>query len=626
MVLVLLTVLFPRIAAAETRTVRRGDNLQTALNSAAPGDVILLEAGAEFVGSFTLPVKSGNTPIVVQSAPVGQMPAEGVRMTPAQTGQLARIRSATTNPAIKTAPGAHHWQLRYLEFAANKDGFGDIIQLGDGSTAQNTLSRVPRDLYLSHLYVHGDPLVGQKRCIALNAAFVTIRDSYISDCKGVGNDTQAIGGWNGPGPYYIVNNYLEAAGENVLIGGSDPAIPNLVATDVLLKNNHISRPLAWRQPIIPTPAGVVATVEGGGLPAGTYAYRIVARRTVGQGTIGRSSASQEVIVNVGEGGAVRLSWQAVPDVAEYRVYGRTAGSESMYWTVNGTSFLDAGAAGASGAVPTSAGTVWSVKNLFELKNARNVVIEHNIFENHWKESQQGYSIVLTPRNSGGKCTWCVVEQVRFENNIVRHVAAGINLLGYDGTGTPSQQTNGVVIRNNLFYDVSTSYGGNAWFLLIGDGPKDVLVDHNTVSHNGSSFAFLYGGSSSDPREMYNVRMTNNAARHGSYGINGDYFGYGNGVIKGFLPGGSVTGNYLAGGSASRYPAGNRFAGTFDAEFESPATGDYRLRAGSALRGAASDGGDIGADIADVLGNTLNVQAGISKVLPLMPPDNVRVLQ
>jgi hypothetical protein len=277
-------------------------------------------------------------------------------------------------------------------------------------------------------------------------------------------------------------------------------------------------------------------------------------------------------------------------------------------------------------VPASGGTVWSVKNLFELKNARNVVIEHNIFENHWKESQPGYSIVLTPRNSGGKCTWCVVEQVRFENNVVRHVSAGINLLGYDAAATPSQQTNGVLIRNNLFYDVSTAYGGNAWFMLIGDGPKDVLIDHNTVSHNGSSLTFLYGGSSSSPRQMANVRITNNAARHGAYGINGDYFGYGNGVINGFLPGGLVTGNYLAGGSASRYPAGNRFGSAFEAEFESLATGDFRLRAGSSLRGAATDGGDIGADIGAVLGYTRTVEAGVAKVVPVLPPSNVRVIQ
>ena len=69
---------------------------------------------------------------------------------------------------------------------ANQDGFGDIIQLGDGSSAQNSLAQVPHHIVLNHVYVHGDPLFGQKRGIALNAAHVTISDSYISDCKASG--------------------------------------------------------------------------------------------------------------------------------------------------------------------------------------------------------------------------------------------------------------------------------------------------------------------------------------------------------------------------------------------------------------------------------------------------------
>src|SRR5690349_3957034 len=105
LVVVLLAALYPSMASAETRTVRRGQNLQSALNSAVPGDVILLEAGAEYVGSFTLPAKVGDAPIVVQSAAVDQLPEEGVRISPAYAGQLARIRSGTANPAIKTAPG-----------------------------------------------------------------------------------------------------------------------------------------------------------------------------------------------------------------------------------------------------------------------------------------------------------------------------------------------------------------------------------------------------------------------------------------------------------------------------------------------------------------------------------------
>jgi hypothetical protein len=619
---VLFTTLCPFAAAAETRTVRRGANLQTVLNGAVPGDVIELEAGAEFVGNFTLPVKNGDAPIVLRTAG-SNMPAPGLRIAPQDAPQLARIRSATTVPALRTAAGAHHWEVRHLEFAANQNGYGDIIQIGDGSSAQNTLERVPHHITLSHLYIHGDALVGQKRCIALNASNVAIRDSYIADCKGVGNDTQAIGGWNGPGPYHIENNYLEAAGENVLFGGSDPAIPNLVPDGIVVRGNYFSRPMAWREPIIATPQGLAGAAEtGGSLPVGVYAYRVVARRPVGQGTIGRSTASSEVTVAVADGGAVRLAWQAVPNVSEYRVYGRTIGSEAIYWTVTSTTFVDTGAGGTAGAVPTSGGTVWSVKNIFELKNARNVVIEHNILENHWKESQAGYAIVFTPRNSGGACSWCVVETVRFEHNIVRHVAAGINLLGYDVPSRPTQQTNSVIIRNNLFYDVSTAYGGTAWFLLMGDEPRGVVVDHNTVSHDGSSLVYLYGGSSSNAREIYAVSISNNAARHANYGINGDYFGYGNGVITNYLPVAIVTGNFLPGGSASRYPAGNRFSGSFDGQFVAPGTDDFRLREDSVLRGAASDGGDIGADIGTVLAYTSAVVIGGERV---QSPSNFRII-
>ena len=101
--------------------------------------------------------------------------------------------------------------------------------------------------------------------------------------------------------------------------------------------------------------------------------------------------------------------------------------------------------------------------------------------------------------------------------------------------------------------------------------------------------------------MYNVRITNNAARHSSYGLSGNYFGFGNGVINRFLPGGTVSGNFFSGGSASKYPAGNLVARAFEDQFADAARGDFRLRADSGLRGAATDGGDIGADFGSLLG-------------------------
>ena len=71
------------------------------------------------------------------------------------------------------------------------------------------------------------------------AATPTVINSYVSECKAIGQDSQAIGGFNGPGNYLIENNYLEGATENFLLGGSDPTIPNLVTTDITFRHNHL---------------------------------------------------------------------------------------------------------------------------------------------------------------------------------------------------------------------------------------------------------------------------------------------------------------------------------------------------------------------------------------------------
>ena len=610
-------------AYAQTIYVAAGGNLQQALNAAQPGDTVLLQEGAEFVGNFVLPVKTGTGWITVRSsAPDNVLPPAGVRIRPADAGHLARLRSPNSSAALRTAAGAHHWVLRYLEFGANQNGLGDILQIGDGSSAQTSLDMVPHDITLQHVYVHGDALLGQKRGIALNAASVTIADSHIADCKGVGQDTQAIAGWNGPGPFTIVNNYLEGAGENIMFGGADPAIPNLVPDGIVFRRNYVARPMAWRAPIISTPQGVAASAEAGGsLAAGVYSYRVVARRPIGSGNTGRSTASVEALVTVpDDGGAVRVRWNAVPDAAEYRVYGRTSGAQNMYWTVRTTELVDTGTAGISEAVPTSAGTVWTVKNLFELKNATNVLVEENIFENHWKEAQPGYAIVLTPRNSNGACTWCTVAHVRFERNLVRNVAAGINLLGLDAATRPTRQANDIAFRQNVFSAVTTTLGGNGWFMQIGDEPRDIFVEHNTIDHNGGSLIYVYGGTSTDPREVYGFQMIANAARHGSYGMNGAYFSYGNAILANYYPDNVFLANYLAGGSTSRYPAGTLVSGTFPGQFVNATAGDYTVVSGSILENAAPDGSNVGADYPALADRLDGVIAGVpSGNAPPPPP-------
>jgi len=593
---------------AEIRSVRGGESLQAAINAARPGDEIRLAPGATFTGNFVLPAVEGDRLITIRTDLAdATLPPANQRVTPATASRFAKIVSPNTEPALRTAPRAHHWRLMFIDFPATKDGFGEIIRLGDGSSAQSDLSQVPYEITLDRVYVHGDPLYGQKRGIALNARTVTIRNSYISEIKAVGADSQAICGWNGPGPFSIENNYLEAAGEVFMLGGSDPPIQNLVSEDVLVRYNYMSRPMSWRDPIVATPASVQASgSDGGTLTAGVYTYRVVALRPSGNGTTATSLPSGEVTA-VPTSGAVTVSWAAVPNAAEYQVYVRTPAGVSQFWSVTGTSFTDTGTPGKSG-TPRSTATQWSVKNIFELKNARRVRVEYNLFENNWKSAQVGYSIVFTPRNQDGHCPWCVVEQVDFTHNILRNVAGGFSILGYDNNG-PSGQTTGIRIQDNLMYGVTTQLGGPAWAFLLGDAPKDVVIDHNTIDFDGTALLFASVSSASRPRAILGFRYTNNVSPHNLYGVMGDDASPGALTLQMYFPDVVFTGNWLSGGPASRYPPGNRFDDGFKLNLTSAAA-------------AAGDG--PGANLARLLPLLQAVPNGLMIGIP-QSPRNLRII-
>jgi len=603
-------------AAGSTIRVASGGNLQDALNAAQPGDTILLQAGATYSGNFVLPVKSGASYITIQTdiAATGAL-APGVRLSPAAAASLARIKSPNTTPALKTQASSHHWRLQLLQFGPNATGFGDIIEIGDGSSAQNSLSIVPYSFVLDRLYVYGDPLMGQKRGIAINAKDVTVTNSTIRDIKAVGQDSQALGAYNGPGPFWIENNYLEASGENFMLGGADPSITDLIPGNVTFRRNYVTKPVSWRNPILATPANVaVSGGSSGSLPAGTFSYQVVARRAAGPSSIAQSTPSPAKTVAVRQSGQVKITWSAVSTASEYRVY-RTGGGANVYWTVTQPTFIDSGVWPGTAGTVAAGGTVWTVKNLFELKNAHDLVIEQNVFENNWKEAQAGYAIVFTVRNSGGACTWCTIQNVEFRNNIVRHVASAVNILGYDDPSRPSVQATNLNFRDNLFYDVDSKWGGQGFFFQLGDAPKNVIVDHNTIDHTGGILVSVYGGTSTAPRQIVGFQYTNNLSRHGSYGVMGTNLAYGLGSITAYFPAVTFRRNLLSGGSASRYPPDNFFSPDFDTLFANRAVGDYRLLPGGPFANAGTDGRDLGAEMGTVLAL---ISSGPPPPLPTIP--------
>jgi hypothetical protein len=484
--------------------------LQAAIDRARPGDVILLEPGATYVGNFTLPARDGSEYITIRSAaPSLRFRTDDARVGPGHARFMPTLRSPNAAAALGTKPGAHHWRLQWLAFQANQGGAGDVITLGDGSEEQRDLATVPHNLVLDGLIIRGDPGEGQKRAIALNSGATVIRNCDIRDIKAAGQDSQAIGGWNGPGPFVIENNYLEAAGENILFGGADPAIRDLVPSDITIRRNHLTKPLAWRED----------------------------------------------------------------------------------------------------------GSPWTVKNLLELKNARRVLIEYNLIEHNWQSAQPGFAILFTPMNQDGNAPWTVVSDVTFRYNLVRHVAAGINILGYDYQAA-SGQTRRIEILHNLFFDVNASrWGGDGHFLQIGDEPADIEIDHNTVIQSGSVL-LLYGKKSGNPRPVANLQLTNNLALHNEYGIFGEDVGVGRAAIAAFMSREDIRRNVLGGADASNYPSDNFFPSVqeFLAEFVDSAQDDYRLRPTSRFRSAATDSTMIGADVEAIL-----------KGIPSTPPASGRAV-
>jgi hypothetical protein len=464
--------------------VPAGASLQAAIDAAQPGDALVLDAGAVYRGPFRLPRKDGSGWITIGSAAAGSgLPEPGQRVQPSHAGRMPRLISAS-GTVITADPGAHHFRLVGLEIAPAPGTFlRSLVDLGSEAA---DLSAVPHDIVIDRCYLHGDPQRGGRRGIALNSRRTAIVDSYFSDFKEVGADSQAIAGWNGPGPFKIANNHLEAAGENVMFGGADPIIADLVPSDIEIVRNVFTKPRRWK--------------------------------------------------------------------------------------------LDD---------PEFEGVAWTVKNLFELKNARRVLVDGNVFEYNWPHGQNGFAILFTVRNQDGRAPWSVVEDVVFSRNVVRHVAAGINILGHDDNH-PSRRTSRIAILNNVFADVGGAWGHGRLFQVL-DGTRDVVIDHNTGFQTGG---LLSGG---DGRAHSGFVLSNNILFAGSGGISGSSAAPGADALARYFPGAVVRRNLFVGGDPQGFPPDNFFPPRLDDVGSAPARiGEPFLKLASRYAGVATDGRDPGA--------------------------------
>lgn len=495
-----------------TITVNAGGNLQAALNDAQLGDTIVLQAGAQFTGPFTLPNKtSGSGWIYIVSSNYSSLPAPNNRVSPADAPNMPKIVGTSSGVnALKTASGAHHYRFVGIEFKSAANNFlYNLVQLGNGETSAGNL---PRNITFDRCYIHGDPNKGGRRGVAMDGIEIAVVDSHVADFKDT-SDAQALWAYNSPGPIKIVNNRLEATGENVMFGGSDPAINNLVPSDIEIRRNHFYKPLTWKG-------------------------------------------------------------------------------------------------------------VWSnIKNLLEFKNAQRVLVEGNVFENNWASGQNGLSLLITPRNQYGSAPWSVTRDITIQYNQWLNVGGGINILGSDDEQS-SQNTERVLIKNNLFVGVTGSLGIGRILQLLGDAgyPANITVEHNT------GFVDTMIAMSANAR-MNALDFKNNIFQRGSYGFFGDAVGEGTAALDNFFTNWVFTNNAIIGGSSRAYPTSNYFPENVETVgFVNYSSGNYRLADASPYKGVGTDGQDIGADVdaLEAASNASNSGGGGSATLEA--PNNLRVVQ
>jgi Putative Ig domain len=255
-------------APGSTITVPAGGNVQAALNSANCGDTVALQAGATFVGKFTLPAKSCDNAhwiIVRTTAPDNALPPEGTRMTPCYGGVASlpgrpSFNCSSPTKALATlsypgggaqsgplvlAIGANHYRILGLEIT-RQVGTGSVGLLVSGGQIA-----LADHIVIDRCWIHGVPHDDTKGAVSLRGTtYGAVVDSYLHDLHctagtGACTDAVAVGGGNGDnpmGPYKIVNNFLESSGENILMGGAGS---NTTPADIEVRRNHFFKTLLW---------------------------------------------------------------------------------------------------------------------------------------------------------------------------------------------------------------------------------------------------------------------------------------------------------------------------------------------------------------------------------------------
>lgn len=555
-------------------------SLQTAVDAAQTyqdgtlcEDVLVtLTAGETFSGNFVFPNKSCAKYVTIESSLHRTLP-QGQRAGSSHTALMALIRTPNQTAAIDISTGGY-WRFRMVEVTKAATGALLYPLVSVLNSAAKQLTETPHHVIFDRVYMHGiandDEVI---RGLSLGGRNIEVIDSTISEIMGLGIETQAI--WCGGGCTEIVvtNSLISAATENFLSGGNDGlglsqyAIGHHPQTGMTFRGNYFWKDPAWKRS------------SGAGAPSAACLVGELRLDTVG---------SQWYVCTAASG-----TW----NTTSAPVYASTPGE----------------------------------KNLFELKDGRRVRVLGNYFANSWDQAQPG-SIYLV--NQTGQTSMAYnVEDLEFSYNRGDWIGAGFNYgnlgylwtpgNGYVGTSITKASRHATVsnLATNHFYGGAGTGGSGRMVTLHTVG--EMLFRHNTFA--GQATHGVVNNSDVADNWTGNIGVLDNA-----FGTTFPTYGWiGQGSVGGSnwcalqnlvidaggsldfrsqaLVAGSTVSTTCTGDSGSQLYSGTLPAAASD--LFTNASSDWTIKTGSPAENAATDGTDIGADIAMVDGATSTVVAG-----------------
>lgn len=532
---------------------------------------IVMTAGQTFTENVILPAKACAQYVRVRSSKIQELP-DGVRVVEADASKMPKIIAPndSINATIRTAgvSGTGYWSLEGLEISSPASMSGSLRQftlvgLPEDSTGENQLSKTPHHIRIDRSWLHGiTDVEGPQRCVGAHARNVEITNSRIDNCKfNSGGDSQGIFIQNGPGPFFVVNNYIEGGSENVLIGQGpgNSAIRWLTQRGIVFLGNHFYKRRSWKYS------------EASGVPTWTPCLDGEKYRN--------TSGGQWYICNSNV-------WSTTANQSRVFVKNLFEFKEGQAARIEGNSFDGNWRDGQLGG-----NFLINQSDTVEL-NVRGVLLKSN----KWRYGQAFWGTGYF-----GTSAAVFTGDITVENNLQEDL--GTALYGYAGANGGS----------NIF-----AYG---WRLRA----RNIKFIHNTITapsgQNLNNLTKSDSGTASVPGPM---NISDNVFSPASFNWNRDGYAS-NGWCSwrdsiqrlGDL---RLANNLIAGGSAStgdspgcpgyvEFPTSTVFGTNFATTFTDSVARDWTMKAGGPGKAAASDGTDAGVDFTVLNAATATAETG-----------------